>query len=797
VTDQGHSSDDEPDEGRGGLIRVACFSHLSLRNVPHTFRCLAINRRRLMITTWRVKMATKMKMSRHSHALNRITNKTYYDGVTPAVTYCYDGSTTSPCDHAPTGSYMLGRLTMVLTPRPNTVPSTPWDGLLQSKQDGYQFSYSHNLAGALSSMTYPSGRTVSYNYDGAGRVNEVVNYTSSTTKIGYAPHGAIASIVLKNGLTETTTFNNRLQTTEILVATPAGSTLLDLTNSYGTSNNNGNLLSQSINPLGVTQRYAYDSVNRLAVAVEQGSTLTGLSCPSGILYWCESYGYDQYGNRWVNQALTGNGLALTEPGVTPRSSSWFNSSNNRVSYGTVYDGAGNQTQASGQQGSLVYDADNRLTTVNLFSGVVGQPKTYSYSYDGDGRRIGKSLDGLNLNATYLYSATGQLASEYQNGSWLKDHIYLNGRLLAVEDTRQGTSGASYVTPDQLGSTRLVTNASGNVISRHDYLPFGKEVSASLGSRNSYLVTGYVESGSACPLVTPPNTSTTDCQPADERVLQRFTGKEADAETGLDYFGKRYFSAAQGRFMSVDGHNEGAQLLDPQSWNGYAYAGNNPLRFTDRDGQDYHVCDANGSNCADLSDDQYKKYRAMNPDIKRTASGELYVINTDGSTTTVGSATWFNGNAVRQNENAMAMLNFFVVNQSMNMLSEGFGAWLESLRAARLSSEAIQVGIRVQGAAAERIAAVQLGLKGYRIVGAQVRVMTSEGLRVVDFIVEREGEYVAIEVKSMGAVRDAGQLAKDAAMATEGGEIGTAKGGVALREITGQVLKLKTIVVRPF
>jgi RHS repeat-associated protein len=82
---------------------------------------------------------------------------------------------------------------------------------------------------------------------------------------------------------------------------------------------------------------------------------------------------------------------------------------------------------------------------------------------------------------------------------------------------------------------------------------------------------------------------------------RCTGKERDAETGLDYFGARYFSAAQGRFTSPDEFKGGiadaftgndietntalpyADITDPQTLNKYAYVRNNPLRYTDPDG----------------------------------------------------------------------------------------------------------------------------------------------------------------------------------------------------------------------
>jgi RHS repeat-associated protein len=67
----------------------------------------------------------------------------------------------------------------------------------------------------------------------------------------------------------------------------------------------------------------------------------------------------------------------------------------------------------------------------------------------------------------------------------------------------------------------------------------------------------------------------------------FTGKERDGETqGLDYFGARYFSEAQGRFTSPDPlWIKVDRVLDPQRLNLYAYGRNNPLKFKDPTGMD--------------------------------------------------------------------------------------------------------------------------------------------------------------------------------------------------------------------
>jgi RHS repeat-associated protein len=123
-----------------------------------------------------------------------------------------------------------------------------------------------------------------------------------------------------------------------------------------------------------------------------------------------------------------------------------------------------------------------------------------------------------------------------------------------------TQGIEFLHVDALGSVRLVTDEAGGVISRHDYLPFGEEIPGD-GSRAG--IPGYGESPTA-PI--------------------RFTGKERDVETGLDYFGARYFSGAQARFTTVDPSRESADPENPQSWNRYTYALNNPLKYVDPDGQ---------------------------------------------------------------------------------------------------------------------------------------------------------------------------------------------------------------------
>jgi RHS repeat-associated protein len=73
---------------------------------------------------------------------------------------------------------------------------------------------------------------------------------------------------------------------------------------------------------------------------------------------------------------------------------------------------------------------------------------------------------------------------------------------------------------------------------------------------------------------------------------KFTGKERDNESGLDYFGRRHYGSTLGRFMQPDEAFNDQNTHDPQSWNLYSYVRNNPLRYTDPTG-DACVSDGNG------------------------------------------------------------------------------------------------------------------------------------------------------------------------------------------------------------
>ena len=408
----------------------------------------------------------------------------------------------------------------------------------------YLFTYQYNLAGEQTQIKYPSGRIVTTGYDNAARALTLMSAsgTNYVTSVTYAPHGAATQMALKNGaLIEQNCFNSRLQPEIIRQRTgapadcganPDANDLLHLKYVYGvsTDRNNGDIASQTITrgAHAFQQAYTYDTVGRLASAAETAA-------------WSQTYGYDAFGNQWV---ANGSGFAqgsaptlFTAGGVGS-----YDQSNHLTIQSAAYDGVGNQKAIGGYQ--YVYDGENRMVASALNAPV-------AYLYDGSGNRVAKvdcatgtpqCTPATGVTTTwYIYDAAGQLAAEY------------DGSPAAAPCT------TCYLMEDHLGSTRMMSDGAA-ITDLHDYLPFGEEIAAGIGGRDGTW-------GGAEPKL-------------------KFTGKLRDdvAESGLDYFGARYFSGAQGRFTSPDPEIIPETIGNPQAWNKYAYTFNNPLRYTDPDGR---------------------------------------------------------------------------------------------------------------------------------------------------------------------------------------------------------------------
>jgi RHS repeat-associated protein len=316
-------------------------------------------------------------------------------------------------------------------------------------------------------------------------------------------------------------FDRRLALTGISAA-GSGTTLWSLTNTFNSTGNNGNIVNQSVDATGAggVSTATTFSYDRL------NRLQSSIEGSNGVN---QTYGYDSVGNRWVN-----SGTMLSS--LTPSAPTSFDASTNRLS-GTqiAHDPAGNLTGMGAY--SFTYDAESRIQTETL-NGLTAQ-----FWYDGEGRRVKKQI-GQDPATVFIYDAAGELAAEYGAGSGV---------------------GTQYLVQDPLGSTRMVVDTAGNV-ALHDYLPFGEEITSGVGGRSSRY--GAVDA-----------------------VNQKFTGKERDGDSGLvssvsqglDYFGFRYLSSAQGRFTSVDPAMASGVLDDPQTWNRYSYVSNRPLAYTDPNG----------------------------------------------------------------------------------------------------------------------------------------------------------------------------------------------------------------------
>ncbi|MFK3872808.1 RHS repeat-associated core domain-containing protein [Pseudoalteromonas rhizosphaerae] len=195
------------------------------------------------------------------------------------------------------------------------------------------------------------------------------------------------------------------------------------------------------------------------------------------------------------------------------------------SYDFSYDDKGNVTD-NGKRG-FVYNTAAQLV----------ESDGYSYTYDGNNKRV-KEVGSTGISYS-LYASNGKLMYRQVDGEHV-DYYYLGGKLVA----KKKSATVSYLHADYLGSTAAESTTSGVVTSRMHYQPFGESIEA----------------------------------PKDD---VSYTGHKFDTDLGLSYMQARYYDPVIGLFYS----NDPVGFTNIHNFNRYAYANNNPYKYTDPDGKD--------------------------------------------------------------------------------------------------------------------------------------------------------------------------------------------------------------------
>jgi RHS repeat-associated protein len=482
--------------------------------------------------------------------LNRITGRAYSAQScplsSPPVSYVYDlganakGKLTSFTDQAGSGSYtydILGRMageTRVIN------PGAPLGAVTKN------MSYAYNLDGSLKTLTYPSGASVTYTPDSAGRMLSAVdtgsgiNYATGAT---YGPDSGLTGFVSGStggfaGIANAFSYNKRLQPIN-MSATAPNQTVFSI--GYDFHVGNGTTGSDNGNVFGITnykdntrnQSFTYDGLNRLTSAQNAGTNCNTMTLNGKTEYWGNTYGYDAWGNL-LQKTVTKCNAENLSVGVL--------ANNQLTGYG--YDVAGNMTSDPTDLVTSTYDPENRIAAATK-NGV-----STTYTYDDDGNRVEKTSGGT--GTLYWYMAPGIVAESDLAGNLQSEYVFFDGERMARKDF-PGLA-VSYYFSDHLKTTDIVTDALGNIKNESDFYPWGGELQFANSDSNHYT----------------------------------FTGKEDDKETGFYYFGARYYSNGMGRFITPDWSATPvpvpyADLDDPQSLNQYSYVRNIPTVKVDPDG----------------------------------------------------------------------------------------------------------------------------------------------------------------------------------------------------------------------
>jgi RHS repeat-associated protein len=433
----------------------------------------------------------------------------------------------------------------------------------------YTTSTSYNPDGTAKTVTLPAGgglaaETLSYGYNELGMLTTLGSplgtYLNDTiwSKLGAVQqrrYGNTGSRVTADYTYEQGT--NRLTRAKTDLELATGATQADVAYSYDPAGNITRIADTppSSTAPSDTQCFRYDHHRRLTEAWTATDACAGgpsLSLLGGPAPYWHSYTYDTTGNRKTEtqHAATGDtarsysypAAGSARPHALASVTQQSPAGTSTSGYG--YDSAGNTTARPGQ--TLTWNAEGDLESVTTTAG------TTSFLYDGDGNRLIRR----DPNYVTLYLGATELRLARVSGVVTGTRYYSDGS--GTVAVRTYDARLYWQIDDQNGTATMSVDAATLAVTRRRFTPFGTPRGGTVAWKGER---GFVDG-------------------------------ITDATLGLTGLGAREYDAATGRFLSVDPVIDPS---DPQQMNGYAYAGNSPVTFSDPDGELYN-CGPDGFRC---------------------------------------------------------------------------------------------------------------------------------------------------------------------------------------------------------
>ena len=393
------------------------------------------------------------------------------------------------------------------------------DNVKKETIGGRVIQYGYDNTNELESITVQSnGKTFSQTYqtDNIGRLKHSKRSGASQVSVEYTKTGLVEQLRYVNGVHSNYKYDDSQQLQDMNV-TKGTAVLLEESFAYDLNGNLTNVTSS----MG-DKSYVYDEIDQIV-----SQTL-----PNNVT---ETYEYDAVGNR-TKKTVTVNGKStVSEYG--------YNANNQLVNangHSYTYDKNGNRTYDD--KYSYVYNKFDQLTEIKSLSG----KSVATYTYDEEGRRISKTVEGVTTNYHYDQGINVLFETDSQ-GNITKEYSYdQSGFPLTMT---YNNKIYYYILNGQKDVVGL-TDSTGAFVAQYEYDVWGNIISQSgnLASVN--------------PL--------------------RYKGYHYDEESHLYYLQARYYDAENGVFLALDPLL--GDMTNPSTMNGYNYASNNPIIFYDPTGE---------------------------------------------------------------------------------------------------------------------------------------------------------------------------------------------------------------------